>query len=354
MKKRLHCSSFHSVKGGVGKSTLSVLTAVALAEAHPEARVYLVDMDLTGTSLADVLPLEAPHWDGVGPKDPIALLAPPSGFLAASETSPRIESRGEAERGEPEAIGVPFLNDFLLFKTPSWDEESDVPIDAIAWKLAQGPENLRVLPSSALPRDLEQALPVIYDEEHAAFLEGRLEYLLAAMLQAHDEAFVVFDTPPTIPGLSNSVLSLAFRLCAEPKKSLSEDGFMPARLEDAGVDFHAFIVATPDYQDVRAARRWLDRVRDEENDVVQFVVNRASGEPQQRQDELDKALRLPSASGSARGPADPEALDSLGALVANPVWVEESVELRSLFRREDPLPALGKLLRDLGLEQETA
>ncbi|WP_437525469.1 P-loop NTPase [Sorangium sp. So ce726] len=336
MIHRLRCYSFHSVKGGVGKSTLSVLTAVALADANPRSRVYVVDMDLTGTSLADVLPLEAPAWERVGPRDRIDLLAEPKDFHAHDESSSRIEERGQAPTDITGAVSVPFLNDYLLFSPAKWDETMDIPPSAISWRLQDGPKNLRVLPSSALPRDLARALPVIYDEEHAAFLEGRLEYLFAALLHESEEVFVVFDTPPTIPGLSRSVLNLAFRLSNNPKTPLSEDGFMLPTLGEARVEWRAFLVATQDYQDVRAAARWLDLVRPEDPDILRLLLNRVHGQEEQGRELHEDALRDRS--------ANPHVL--------NPIWIKEEVSLQTIFRGEDCPPIVRDVLLKLDREPE--
>jgi hypothetical protein len=334
------------VKGGVGKSTLSTLAAMALAHENPTASVYLIDMDLTGTSLSDVLPLEAPRWED----GDIDLLNPPSQFWG------RVESRGLVQYREVSPldgpVGVPFLNDFLLFNTPNWDDAQDVPPASIAWKLEEGPDNLRVFPSSALPRDLERALPVIYDEEHAAFLEGRLEYLLASMTSATGEVFVVFDTPPTIPGLSRSVLNLALRLSHEPKTKLSKDGFMPAKLEQALVEWSAFLIATLDAQDIRAAERWLNLVTDET--VVKLVVNRCGGDAQQERHLLLATLRDPSVRDRSSGAEDPAPIDRLNPFVANPIWIKEDTALQQIFRGEHAPPILGDLLKRLdGTQEET-
>lgn len=283
MSGRLRCYSFHSVKGGVGKSTLSVLTALGLAQRG--AQVTLVDMDLTGTSLADVLPLEAPAWAGTEPSAALDLLKPPSGFLSHEETRERMELRdelaSEALEQNPEGAEalaprcVPFLNDFLLFATPDWDEQRDVDIRTMLWRMQGVPqESLRVVPSSALPSDLDRTLPVIFDENHSGFLEGRLEYLLEALVPEEGEAVVVVDTPPTIPGLSRAVLSLALRLSREPKRPLADDGFMPERLQAARVEWTAFLVGSMDLQDIRAANRWLSQVGEEERPHVRFLVNR--------------------------------------------------------------------------------
>lgn len=334
MSGKLRCYSFHSVKGGVGKSTLSVATALGLAQ-RPGARVTLIDMDLTGTSLADVLPLEAPAWDDVHhPSDPLPLQEPPSGFLSRAQTRASMEMRDEIARTEQQtetdelepteqrtAHGVPFLNDFLLFATPDWDAQQDVPVESLLWKLGGvSHEALRVIPSSALPTDLERIIPVVFDESHSGFLEGRLEYLLDALVPEEGEATVVLDTPPTIPGLSRSVLSLALRLSREEKVPLSQDGSMPERLRNARVEWTAFLVSTMDRQDIRAATRWLALVAPEEAAHVRFLINRSRpGDEQQLEHHLRDIIG-----------------DEPNALVNERCWVKEQRTLE-LFRSDGEL-----------------
>ena len=166
------------------------------------------------------------------------------------------------------------VNDFLLFATPDWNGETDVDPKALAWRVAGVPESLRVIPSSALPGDLDRILPVIFDEERSAFLEARLEYLLAALMPEDGVAAVVFDTPPTIPGLSRSVISLALRLTLDPKQALADDGGTPHELEDGKITWRACPVVTQDVQDLRAADRWASRFQAEERRVVRFIANR--------------------------------------------------------------------------------
>ncbi|HZI07818.1 MAG TPA: hypothetical protein VEZ71_27615, partial [Archangium sp.] len=218
------------------------------------------------------------------------------------ETRERMELRdelaSEALEQDPEGAEalaprcVPFLNDFLLFATPDWDEQRDVDILAMLWRMQGVPqESLRVVPSSALPSDLDRTLPVIFDENHSGFLEGRLEYLLEALVPEEGEAVVVVDTPPTIPGLSRAVLSLALRLSREPKQPLADDGFMPERLQAARVEWTAFLVGSMDHQDIRAANRWLSQVGEDERPHVRFLVNRIQeGDEQQLQDMLKRII----------------------------------------------------------------
>lgn len=346
MTSRLNCFSFHSVKGGVGKSTLSTFTACALAHEHPESQVYLVDMDLTGTSLADVLPLEAPRWDGVGPDEPLDMSKRPDGFHSRLDSRMRMKVRGSSQRDMTVAVGVPFLNDYLLFAPKTWNEEYDLHPVAMAWRMVDGPSNMRVFPSSALPRDLTRALPVIYDEEHAAFLEARLEHLLSYILKDEQESYIVFDTPPTIPGLSHSILNMAFRLSRSPKTPLAEDGIVPDRLEAAIIDWNVRIVATQDMQDVRAAARWLEWVHESDQHIVRLVINRAWKETQQREAYFYRALREPS-DDSENNIGEFEPLGIPNPIVAAPIWIEEYGTMQTIFHEEKTPPRVKKLLNRL-------
>lgn len=340
MSGSLRCYSFHSVKGGVGKSALSTMTA--LAAAAQGAETFLIDMDLTGTSLSDVLDLVAPRFPVLDGE--LQLLEKPTGWLTDEELLGAVFARQDARDG-PVAIGAPFLNDYLLFQTPSWDKELDIERPAaLGWKMSGAPENLRVLPSSALPRDLERILPVVYDEERAAFLESRLEYLLGALVPTMGERVLVIDTPPTIPGLSRAVLSLAIRLGRGGKKEpLAEDGSVRGQLRDAGVDWQAFIVSTMDWQDVRAAARWVNLLLDDERDVVRWLLNKAPSADTNREaalrDIVSPQLRRPSLTSPVEASeplldATAHETDSLDArLLSNLRWVEVSGALQSMFQR---------------------
>ncbi len=319
------------------------MTALASAASRD---TILIDMDLTGTSLSDVLNLQPPRFpetDGV-----LQLREQPSGYLTGADASALIEKRRDAEDGAS-AVGVPFLNDYILFQTPSWDTKEDIDDPSrMGWKMEGAPANLRVLPSSALPRDLEKILPLVFDEERAAFLEGRLEYLLEALVPESGERVLVFDTPPTIPGLSRAVLSLAIRLGGPGEKQpLAVDGYIPRGLESTRIVWDAFIVSTIDWQDVRAAVRWLEMLTEEERDVVRWLINRAGGRDVDR-DTLLRSILAPSlgrpdigasvaGTGAAPGylPNPSGASDTIAEGIMKDVcWVEEHKVLASLFRSE--------------------
>jgi hypothetical protein len=285
MGARLFGLSFHSVKGGVGKSTLATLAAIGIARRHPGSAVWLIDMDLTGTSLGDALPLCAPRWSTSSEEPDLKRL--PDEVWTRGETERLIEQRGGAAGVPGKARKVPYLNDFLLFSDPSWEEDEDALPQAVGWCLEGGPENLRVLPSSALPLDLIYTLPVIFDEDHAAFLEARLELLLAGLMTTGGDVWVVFDVPPTIPGLSRAVLGLGLRLGrpAEDRIPLATlDPTIPRPLDSADIQWRAHIVSSMDPQDLRAASRWADLVSETDVGRVRAVFNRLGDAEMARQD----------------------------------------------------------------------
>jgi Mrp family chromosome partitioning ATPase len=140
--------AFISLKGGVGKSTLAV--AAALERAAGDQRVLLVDGDITGTSLADALPLRAP--DGRG------------GWLSREET---LESRA-APREQLEQRVAPdapyYFNDVLAARRENRRANSSdgpllqsPPLEQCTWML-DGAPRLLVVPSSSLSLDVGGSL----------------------------------------------------------------------------------------------------------------------------------------------------------------------------------------------------
>lgn len=344
MSGKLRCYSFHSVKGGVGKSVLSTLTA--MSEAATGTATYLVDMDLTGTSLADVLHLQAPEFPSDA-KGVLSLREASTGLLDDRKMADALGQRQSASPSEG-AVGLPFLNDFLLFAPPERDPEDDLDPKSISWDLAGATEKLQVLPSSALPRDLERMLPVVFDEERGAFLEARLEVLLEALLQDKGDVAVVFDTPPTIPGLSRAVMSLAIRL-GQPgeKHSLAEDGILSQRLRDAEIDWRSFLVSSMDVQDQRAASRWLALLGENERGVVQWLINRAPADDTGRDAKLREAVTGLRRPDQAAGPLQASAGLLDDEVFKSIVWIDENETLRTGFQIGGSLAAPSEWLRNL-------
>ena len=338
-ERTLRCASFHSVKGGVGKSTLSYLVARLLAErAKPGERVALVDADLTGTSLADVLTLRAPRWHGLGADDALPLGRVPDEWRPLDAARSSLAVRAAREDGH--ARVVPLLNDFLLWQEHRHEPDGDVHPEALFWKpLEDDPlaERLVVLPSSALPNDLAHVVPLIHDELHAAYLESRLEWLLHWLLEKADVRTVVFDTPPTIPGLSRAVLSMAMRLPDDTP--LADDGGTPkwlTRAEGTAIQWAAFLVVSTDLQDLHAAERWLQGRQTHEIDRIHVVINRAW----RKDPEETLKARLAGVSSSGAGESAAAGMVTLygGDLLRSPLVVQEDQSELRIFTGEPRSP----------------
>lgn len=334
--KSLRCASFHSVKGGVGKSTLSYLAARRLAEYGP---VALIDADLTGTSLADVLDLRAPRWNGLEPSERLPLDRQPDDWHPVDRRRVNLDARANESDGHCRV--VPLLNDFLLWTKDRYNPEDDVHPEALFWKLpAADPlaKRLFVVPSSALPNDLSQILPLIYDELHAAYLESRLEWLLHWILERTPVRRVVFDTPPTIPGLSRAVLSMAMRL---PKyEPLADDEGTPLALtreHATRISWAPFLVVSTDMQDLRAADRWLDGRPQDELSQICVVLNRANGQWEDIGEKLKQRLSAVESSDAREAEVGVPHLYG-GRLLGTPSVVLDRDELR-IFKGDALSPA---------------
>ena len=255
-----HAWSFHSVKGGVGKSTLAVLCAARLSQDH---KVVLIDADLTGASLSDVLPLWAPYWD-----KELDLSAKPSGHQDPADL---VQKRLDASDATP--VGVPYLNDWLRYPRDSEWKSKEYDVESLLWRPhdEQLPQLLRLIPSSALPADLWSVLPLLYDEGFSAFAESRLEWLLNGLLNLGYRRFV-FDTPPTLPGFSRAVMSMALRLPSSER--LAPEGLAPETVERARWTWRPCLVTTQDTQDLLATERWLSALDPRDRREIQVVLNR--------------------------------------------------------------------------------
>jgi len=289
-----------------------------LARKYP---TLLVDMDLTGTSLADVFPLRAPRLAERGMKL-VLEDRPTAGFLSLAESRTGMERR--AQEQDPVAKHVPFLNDDFLFEQNRFDASRDTCPGALSWQLDTQDEtirnNLRVVPSSALPNDLCRILPIIYDESYAGFLEARLEWFLARTIEQSPVRHVVFDSPPTIPGLSAALLSLSMRL---PERiGLTREGWndTPSALREARTHWVPVLVTTPDLQDLRAADRWLRDLNAKEQARVLVAVNRSrSDDPaavaHALRSRLAEATNIAFGLDFSKGPLAPEVFSYDGVMV---------------------------------------
>lgn len=193
MKSPLTIHAYASVKGGVGKSSLAVVSALHLA--RQGRGVVILDADLTGSSLGDGLALRAPrvtlNKDGV----PDLSEKPTGEFLTWEETKAARQKRLYSLYSG--CLPPPYLNDVLALQS---QERGECTLGSVLWQHADEPR-LRVLPSSSLRKDVLVALGWIYREEHLRFgyRMGHILYALLKQIEGLDD--IVIDLPP---GFSDS------------------------------------------------------------------------------------------------------------------------------------------------------
>lgn len=172
-----------------------------------------------------------------------------------------------------------------------------------------------------------------------------MEWLLHWLLARTDVRTVIFDTPPTIPGLSRAILSMAMRL--PDHQDLAEDGGTPLELTKERtpvITWTPCLVASTDLQDMRAAERWLEGHDAKELDRILVLINRSERE----RDDLLRNFRRRLAGLQPSGAADSEAggPDLYGGrLLSDPMVIRNASELR-IFQGV-PLPT--KSLDDINV-----
>jgi len=169
---------FFSAKGGSGKTALA--TAAAFAFDSQGERVAVLDVDFTGTSIADGLGLQAPG---------------PGGALLSLEQT-------QAARRDA-TIELPFLDAAMAADGPAFD-----PI-AMAWQHPEAPEVLWY-PSSPLSRHIRRIQEHILAPEPEE-VQARLTVVLRALLQAPGRPVtcLIFDLGTGIHGMPGVVAGAA-------------------------------------------------------------------------------------------------------------------------------------------------
>jgi len=208
---------FCSVKGGVGKSTLSVVAAKLLAK---QGKVpLLIDTDMLGSSLADGLALCAPvvAETAAGLLD---LEAQPTGqwYSLSGTRELRQRRRDWLERNEDNetsfegAVAPAYLNDALHYSVP--DPRRDCSVAAMFWK-HETEDGVWYLPSSPLQVDAARAAPhaVSAGNDNDYDWIRRLAWVLDSVLEQKPEVTdIVLDLPPGTWGFAHQVLLLAGHL----------------------------------------------------------------------------------------------------------------------------------------------
>lgn len=230
---------FCSAKGGVGKSSLAFVTARMKADSPGGA--VLLDLDLTGTSMIEGLPLLAP--DGAG------------GFRTRADTLQVLDARKYA-RPDPLALrDPPFTHDVLR----DLEDASGYRIETRFWQAEHESETFRVLPSSPLPGHHDMAMGWLGAAHADEWAIRFLRVLLAIRARMTPLPHVVVDLPPGAFGFAQRVVGTV----AEP--SGGDDVLH--------LDPRVCVVTTQDRNDLFAAAEWAVRLRPAHPNLT-VVVNR--------------------------------------------------------------------------------
>lgn len=278
---------FCSAKGGVGKSTLAVTCARLL----PPGRVVVIDADLTGTSLADGLRLQAPRLprpetdpeDKDRDNDLLDLEARFEGFHSVAETRSLRSQRWRSQ--EAAARHLPFLNDALAYKNP----ERECAIDQLLW-VHEADDGVQYLPSSPTRLDVAQALGWLYREENPLSWLRRVTWLIDELLRRKPEiSDIVLDLPPGLVGFSHEIMMLL--------SALSKGQPLPPEYPEwsqESVRLNPFLVTSRDDNDLFVALEHLvllrhhipmlvpllNRNQESQSDIRRRVEERFRGEPE--------------------------------------------------------------------------
>jgi hypothetical protein len=227
---RLPVYAFCSVRGGVGKSTLASVAAALLGA---KGRTAVLDLDFTGTSLADGLGLSPPDLDPL--EDGRLDMVQASGRPPLPPDRVYALWRKRAGEDAPWGRHLPYLNDALVPK-----HAGPTHLATIAWS-KPGHPGVAWFPSSPTPRDVEAGVGWLYSESNREAWQARFRELLGRLPQdLPGLAYVVLDLPTGLWGFAH----YALRTLAG--NNGPADAWRP----------HPYLVFTPDTNDRRQA---LDR-----------------------------------------------------------------------------------------------
>lgn len=260
---------FCSAKGGVGKSTLAVTLAGLLARRGET--VVVLDLDMTGTSLADGMALEAPALPEVEPGS-LDLTTPPSGRWLSREATERGRRQRNNEIEFSRRKFIPFINDiFHIEGITSEPDDEPIRLDSLLWRACPD-DGVRYLLSSPVDMDVSVALHQLYIEERDDW-ERQLTWLIYRLAeQLPNLSAVVLDLPPGLHGFSDRALHAAATLAL----GLEERKDWPPAREDLRWRIHPMLVTSQDKNDLRVALDWPLLYDEERLPNVLPVVNRVT------------------------------------------------------------------------------
>lgn len=266
--RKIRLYAYFSSKGGVGKSTLSYVTARLAADVAGREAV-LLDLDMWGSSLADGLRMVAP----VVPTTEAGLMrfdAEPTGrYMTWDET---LKARQQRAFGEVSDASLPpflpYLNDAFYLKADR--DRLTAPLAHLLWR-DEGVDDAPVafMPSSPLFDDLERVAAWLAEiEVHTAWAARVWWVILTLIAQRPGLTDIVCDLPPGFVGLPHVFRTL---ISTHARGEAQPDGF-PRPDPDWDIEILPALVTTQDRQALVVAAEAFVRFRHESPGLT-WIVN---------------------------------------------------------------------------------
>lgn len=213
-ERNIGLHAFASVKGGVGKSSLTVACAKLLASMGRKPLV--IDCDMMGTSLADGLQLLAPKMRLSADGTLDWSKRPTREFHTREETWELRRARRYAPltaKDEIASIPPPFLNDMLRHIHYALEEHRDIDPPHFHSALWRHPEDdgVAYLPSSPCKNDLAESrywLEVPVTPNKFRWMHRLTWVLYFILYRRRDVTDIVVDLPPGVLTFTHELLVL--------------------------------------------------------------------------------------------------------------------------------------------------
>jgi len=225
--------SIHSQKGGVGKTSIAI--AIAGFEAiFNHKKVLLIDADLTGTSIKDILRREKKKSE----KNPLTYTFNNKLILAAPDTFEKNTPIFAPKKGADSSFGLSkFYN------------KSEIE------------PKIYFSPSSPLYEDILEIIPLISQEDYLHFFRHRFEDIIVAAMNEGFE-IIIIDLPPGFYGLSKNICDMMFDQIINKIEKDDDRNPEPTRMDklfnsvqsnsEKTIESHVIFVTTADRTDYNA------------------------------------------------------------------------------------------------------
>lgn len=266
-KKNPKIYSIHSQKGGVGKTSIAIAIA-GLEAIFNGKKVLLIDADLTGTSIKDVL----------GRKDEKAPYKYINNVILAAPDE--------------------FMNYTPLITKRTQKKSASHGLDGFYYKSEIDPK-IFFSPSSPYYDDVLEIIPLISQEDYLHFFRHRFEDIIVTAINDGFEV-IILDLSPGFHGLSKNICDMMIEQIIKRKDGNAEDTRLEALFNSSHlnrgktIETHVVFVTTSDKPDYRGLIPlfcdYMQQAHEKENNLtydklqgaVDFVFNKIKskgGEP---------------------------------------------------------------------------